>query len=79
MENTSSRVETLSNRYPDAKPVGEHLVIDRREWVPGEHPEPHLRAEGQTEYLEAFYRCLLCGVKVLSTDDFPETCEGEPR
>jgi hypothetical protein len=75
MSDTSSRVETLSNRYPNAERVGPHLVIDKTEWVPGKHPDPHQRHEGQTEYLERYLRCVQCGVEVLREDDFPETCE----
>jgi len=81
MSDTSSRVETLSNSYPDAESVGPHLVIDKTEWVPGKHPDPHRRHKGQTEYLERYLRCIQCGVEVLREDDLPETCdqEGEPR
>jgi hypothetical protein len=75
MSDTSSRVETLSNRYPNAERVGPHLVIDKTDWVPGKHPNPHRRHEGQTEYLERYLRCVQCGVEVLREDDFPETCE----
>ena len=39
MSNTSSRVETLSDRHTDAEQVGPHLVIDKTEWVPGQHPD----------------------------------------
>lgn len=75
MSDTSSRVETLSNRHPDAEQVGPHLVIDKTEWVPGEHPDPHLRREGQTEYLERYLRCIQCGVEVLSERDLPTECD----
>ena len=77
MSDTSSRVETLSNRHPDAEQVGPHLVIDKTEWVPGKHPDPHRRHEGQTEYLERYLRCIQCDVEVLSKRDLPETCESE--
>jgi len=77
MSDTSSRVETLSNRYPDAERVGPHLVIDKTDWVPGKHPEPQLRVEGQTEYRESYYHCFRCEVQVLSKDDFPDVCEPE--
>ena len=75
MANTSSRVETLSNSYPDAERVGPHLVINKTGWIPGKHPDPHRRHEGQTEYLERYLRCIQCEVEVLSKDDLPETCE----
>jgi hypothetical protein len=77
MSDTSSRVETLSNRHPDAEQVGPHLVIDKTEWVPGKHPDPHRRREGQTEYRESYRRCIQCGVEVLSKHDFPDECESE--
>ena len=77
MSNTDSRVETLSNRHPDAEQVGPHLVIDKTDWVPGQHPDPHRGHPEQTEYLEHFYRCTLCGVEVLQKRDFPKTCDTE--
>ena len=77
MANTSSRVETLSNSYPDAEQVGSHLVINKTEWIPGKHPDPHRRHEGQTEYLEQYLRCIQCEVEVLSKRDLPATCEPE--
>lgn len=77
MSYTSSRVETLSNRHPDAEQVGPHLVIDKTDWVPGKHPDPHRRHEGQTEYLERYLRCIQCGVEVLSKRDLPEECDPE--
>lgn len=61
--------------YPDATPVGPHLVIDKTEWVPGRHPETHRRREGQRSYAESYYRCVKCGTECLSTDDFPEECD----
>lgn len=79
MLDTSSRVETLSNRYPNAERVGPHLVIDKTDWVPGKHPNPHRRHEGQTEYLERYLRCVQCGVEVLREDDLPKACGGDPQ
>ena len=78
MSDTSSRVETLSNRHPDAERIGPHLVIDKAEWVPGKHPDSHRQHENQTEYLERYLRCIQCGVEVLRERDFPDNCEGEP-
>ena len=77
MEITNSIEESLSNRHPDAEHVGSHLVIDKTEWVPGKHPDPHRRREGQTEYPERYLRCIQCGVEVLSKRDLPEMCEPE--
>jgi len=77
MRNSNSRVETLSNRHPDAEQVGPHLVTDKTEWVPGKHPDPHRQHEGQTEYLERYLRCVQCGVETLSKRDLPESCEGQ--
>lgn len=76
MSNTNSRVETLSNRYPDAEQVGPHLVIDKTQWCPGPHPDPHRRREGQTQYREEYLRCIQCGVDVLNERDFPVECDG---
>ena len=76
MEQKARQVETLLKRdFPDAKRIGDHLVIDRREWVPGYNPDPQLRYEGQTEYLEHFYRCIQCEVECVRKRDFPPTCE----
>jgi hypothetical protein len=61
--------------YPDARYVGPHLVIDKTEWVPGAHPEPHRREDGQTEYAESYFRCIRCGAERLSERDFPEECD----
>jgi hypothetical protein len=55
------------------------LVIDKTEWVPGKHPDPHRQRESQTEYLERYLRCIQCGVEVLSKRDLPEECEPEGR
>jgi len=79
MSNTTSRVETLSDRFPDARHVDAHLVIDRREWVPGKHPDPQRRHEGQTEYLERYFHCIDCGVEVVSKRDLPIECDGDQR
>ncbi len=75
MEPTSRPVETLSNRHPDAKNVGEHLVINKTQWCPGPHPDPHRRQPDQTEYLERYLRCIQCGVEVLQRRDLPESCD----
>lgn len=75
MSDTRSGVETLSNRFPDAEQVGSHLVIDKTQWCPGKHPDPHRRHEGQTEYLERYLRCIQCGVEVLDKGGLPEECE----
>jgi hypothetical protein len=77
MSDTSSRVETLSNRHPDAEQVGSHLVIDKTDRVPGKHPDPYRRHEGQAEYLERYLQCIQCGVEVLSKRNLPESCEGQ--
>ena len=79
METTTSRVETLANRFPDARHVDAHLVIDRSEWVPGKHPDPQRRHEGQTEYLERYLQCLQCGQDVQNERDLPVECDGDQR
>ena len=78
MRQTNSIEESLSDRHPDAERIGPHLVIDKTEWVPGQHPDPHRQHENQTEYLDRYLRCVRCGVEVLNKRDFPKTCEGEP-
>jgi hypothetical protein len=75
MSDTSFRVETLSNRHPDAKQVGPHQVVEQTERVPGKHPDPHKGYEGQTEYLERFLKCVVCGEDRLQKRDFSQTCE----
>lgn len=62
--------------YPDAQPVGDHLVVDVSEWVPGHDPDPHRGREEQSEYLERYYRCLRCGAERMRTDAFPAECAG---
>jgi hypothetical protein len=79
MGQTNSIEESLSDRHPDAERVGPHLVIDKTEWVPGKHPDPHRRHEGQAEYLERYLQCVQCGVKVLRERDLPATCEPEDQ
>jgi hypothetical protein len=75
MSDTNRRVETLSNRYPEADRVGDHLVIDKSEWVPGMNPERRLGEPERYGYFESYFRCLLCGVEVLSKSRFPEECD----
>lgn len=77
---TSERTERKSATpdYPDAYPVGEHLVIDRTEWVPGRDPEPHRRHDGQRAYRESYYRCLKCGDERQAKRYFPDHCDGDP-
>ncbi|PSP65733.1 hypothetical protein BRC79_08425 [Halobacteriales archaeon QH_8_67_27] len=41
MSTHNSTVRSVAPSYPDAEPVGSHLVIDKTEWVPGRHPESH--------------------------------------
>lgn len=63
--------------YPDVDRVGSHLVIARREWVPGPHPDPYLREDGQTEYVESYFRCIRCEAERLRKRDFPDECDAE--
>lgn len=64
--------------YPDAYPVGPHLVVDKTEWVPGPHPEPHRRYDGQRAYRESYLRCVKCGAERQAERDFPAQCDGDP-
>ena len=76
MPDTNRRVETLSNRYPAAECVGAHpVVIDKSEWVPGANPNRLLGEPDRYGYFESYFRCLLCGVEVLSKSRFPEECD----
>ena len=75
MQPTNSIEESLSDRHPDAERIGPHLVIDKTEWVPGHHPDPHRQHENQTEYLERYIRCIQCGVEVLNEPNLPEECD----
>jgi len=77
-----------SNRYeirapapnhPDAKHVDAHLVVERQEWIPGEHPNPDRGHDGQTEYLERYLHCLRCEIEVIDERDLPVECDGETQ
>lgn len=70
--------KTVVPPYPDAEPVGQHLVIDKTDWIPGVNPEEHLRHDGQTVYHERYYRCICCGDERLGKRDFPEDCPERP-
>lgn len=74
-DSNSHDISTSSPSHPDARRVDDHLVIDRRELVPGKHPEPRHRHESQTEYLEHYFRCIQCGIEVLNESDLPPRCE----
>jgi hypothetical protein len=76
MSTHTNDLQTTAPTYPDAEPIGPHLVVDKTEWVPGKDPEPHRRYDGQRAYHERYYRCLVCGEERLSTADFPEQCDG---
>lgn len=73
-DNTDRRPAAPS--YPDAESVGQHLVIDRTEWVPGSDPEHHRRYDGQRVYRESYFRCIKCGIECVSKRDFPPECGG---
>jgi hypothetical protein len=67
--------KTESPDYPDAEAVGEHLVVDKTDWVPGKHPDRHRRWDGQRAYRERYLRCLRCGAERMARGDFPDSCE----
>jgi len=80
MSNSDSYGKKASSpNHPEVDSVGDHAVIDKAEWVPGQHPDPSHRIEGQTEYKETYLRCVKCGVEVLRRGDLPETCEPEGK
>jgi|GEM_PF-2442284 len=78
-DSDSYEINASAPNHPDAKHVDAHLVIDRREWVPGKHPDPQQRHEGQTEYLERYIQCLRCGREALNERDLPVECDGDRR
>lgn len=67
--------KSSSPSYPDAAYVGDHLVVDRTDWVPGAHPDPHLRDPARAGYPESYVRCIRCEAEALHPDDLPENCE----
>lgn len=72
----STHTRRAAPRYPDAEPVDAHLVVDRTDWIPGRHPEPERRYDGQRAYRERYYRCIRCGIECVSLSDFPPECDG---
>ena len=71
----SVHAEHVTEGAEDVTDVGEHLITEEAELVPGKHPDPRRCHEGQTEYLERYLRCTKCDVEVLSERDFPEECD----
>lgn len=71
----SVHAEHISEGAEDVKGVGEHLITEEAEFVPGKHPEPSRRHKGQTKYLERYLRCIKCDIEVLSERDLPEGCD----
>jgi len=78
-DSNSNRISASAPNHPEARYAGDHLVIDKTEWVPGKHPDPNRRREGQTEYLERYLRCIECRVEVLSERDLPVECHGDSQ
>ena len=78
MSTHTNEQQSTAPAYPDPEPVGSHLVIDRTEWVPGPHPERHLRYDGQRAYRDTFYRCVKCGEERQTKRDFPGRCDADP-
>jgi hypothetical protein len=79
METTTSRVETLSVTEAEIRYIDAHRIVDREEQVPGQHPDPSKRVEGQTEYTERYVECLDCGAERLDEGEFPVECDGDRR
>lgn len=71
----SRNSEQAVEETDEAREIGGHLIIEDADWVPGKHPDPNRRRQGQTEYLEQYLRCIQCGVEVLSKRDLPEECD----
>jgi hypothetical protein len=78
-DNNSSEITASARDHPEARYVNAHLVIDRREWVPGKHPNPEQRYEEQTEYLDQYFQCIRCGIAVQNESDLPVECDGTNR
>lgn len=78
-DSDSYEINASVPNQPDARHVDAHLVIDRREWVPGKHPDPRRRHEEQTEYLEEYIQCLRCRAEVIDERDLPVECDGDRR
>lgn len=71
----SVHAEHATEEAKDVKDVGEHLITEEAELVPGKHPDPSRRHEGQTEYLERYLHCIECDLEVLNERDLPEECD----
>ena len=71
----SKSLEQAVEETDEAREIGGHLIIEDADWVPGKHPDPNRRRQGQTEYLERYLRCSQCDVEVLSERDLPEECD----
>jgi predicted nucleic acid-binding Zn finger protein len=80
MSDTNSyEISASARNHPEARHVDAHLVVDRREWVPGKHPDPEQRYEAQTEYLDTYLQCIRCGIEVQNKSDLPVECDGSSR
>lgn len=60
--------------FPDAKRVGEHLVIEKTQWVPGARPESCAAPRPRDGYVEGYFYCLQCGAERLSRREFAGVC-----
>lgn len=78
-DTTAEQKEVPAPKDYGAEKVGEHAVVRKAEMVPGKHPDPNRRHEGQTQYLERYFECVHCGVEVLSKMDLPKACNGDGR
>jgi hypothetical protein len=79
MSNTQSRVTTLSVSEAEITHVDAHRVVNREEQVPGQHPDPVQRVDGQTSYTERYVECIDCGAERLDELDLPVECDGGQR
>lgn len=76
-DRTAGVGKSAAPSHPDARAVGEHLVVDKSEWVPGRNPERQLGYDGQRGYAEAYLRCIQCGAERQSERGFPPDCPRE--
>ena len=76
-DSDSNGIRASAPNHPDPEHVGQHLVIETQQWVPGQDPEEGRSHPTQTEYLERFYRCIQCDVEVMRKRDLPGNCGGD--
>jgi hypothetical protein len=77
MSRTTAEQKGVPPEHDGAEKVGEHRVMRKSQWVPGQHPEAHKRHGTKSGYIENYLECVDCGVEVLNKIDFPAECNHE--